>query len=78
MVSDEQYVDWLLRELTRRELDAKERHWIDEYFFKNSTRARRQGNSRLTKPLLVLLGALPGLAILLLWVSKLSEWMEQW
>lgn len=77
MVNNEQYVDWLLRERTRRELDVKERHWIDEYFFRNSTRARRQGSSGLAKPVLVLLGTLPGLAILLLWVSKLSEWMAQ-
>ena len=69
MVSEPEYVDWLLREANRRPLDVKERKWIDEYYFKNPAGHRPQVRSHLPKPARVFLVALPALSLLswLLW-----------
>ena len=69
MISDEEFLDWLVRQSSRRPLDVKEQRWLDEYLFKNPVRDRPEKKSAVPKPAYVFLVAVVPLTLLLWWVS---------
>ncbi len=58
MVSEQEYVNWLVQEANRRPLNTQEREKLSDYYFKNPA-AVRQVRSHIPKAYRALLLAVP-------------------